>query len=491
MAKLTELELQALGESDHGRTIYDDGNLRGMVRFSETRKVSVSFTWRYRFDGKKKDIRCGTWPTDRLSAIRKVRDAARHILDGGKDPALERKATRLEAKAVQQIRVIQLQEQLTRPTVRDLYDRWVCLELSRRRDGGAEVRRGFEKDVLPNIGLIPAEDVGRAHVTAVLDGILARGANRLANRTLSEMRQMFGFGLVRDMVKADPTHRIKKSDIGGKEIERDRFLSEDEIRELAEKMPSGHFHRSTECAIWIMLSTCCRVGEISRAQWSDVDPVTRTWTVPAEHAKNQKAHVIYLSDFALRQFNEMRSFAADDSWIFPARRGETHVCTKSISKQIRDRQRIEPMTNRTQSAGVLRLSGGEWTPHDLRRTGATLMGALGVRPDVIDRCLNHVEQNRMVRIYQRQKLEVEQKEAWRMLGERLDLLTRKASTKVAPWSGALKEPPNNALRQDSDGRLLPLGMAPCDSYAQRTSRSGQTHEMAQSQVKASDDFRHR
>jgi hypothetical protein len=65
------------------------------------------------------------------------------------------------------------------------------------------------------------------------------------------------------------------------------------------------------------------------------------------------------------------------------------------------------------------------------------MGALGGRPDVIDRCLNHVEQNRMVRIYQRQKLEVEQKEAWRVLGERLDLLTRKASGAVAPAPGLL------------------------------------------------------
>jgi hypothetical protein len=60
------------------------------------------------------------------------------------------------------------------------------------------------------------------------------------------------------------------------------------------------------------------------------------------------------------------------------------------------------------------------------------MGALGVRPDVIDRCLNHIEQNRMVRIYQRQKLEVEQKYAWRVMGERFDLLTRKASGKVDP-----------------------------------------------------------
>jgi integrase len=424
MAKITELELQALGASDNGRTVFDDGNLRGMVRVSATGKVSVAFSWRYRFDGKKKDIRCGTWPSDKLSAVRKERDKARRILEAGKDPGLERKTERLETKAEQQAKVAELQEQLARPTVRDLYERWVNLELSRRRDGGAEVKRGFEKDVLPKIGLMAAEDVGKAHVTAILDGILARGADRLANRTLSELRQMFGFGLVRDIVKADPTHRIRKADIGGKEVERDRFLSEDEIRELARKLPDAHFSRSTEHAIWLMLSTCCRVGEISRTRWEDVDFEARTWTIPEEHAKNEKAHVVYLSDFALRQFEGLRTFSAGDAWIFPARGGNGHVCTKSITKQVRDRQRTKAMTNRTKATGILVFSGGEWTPHDLRRTVATLMGMLGVRPDVIDRCLNHVEQNRMVRVYQRQKLEAEQAEAWRILGERLDLLTR-------------------------------------------------------------------
>jgi hypothetical protein len=55
-------------------------------------KVSVAFSWRYRFDGKKKDIRCGTWPGDKLSAVRRERDKARRILEAGQDPALERKA---------------------------------------------------------------------------------------------------------------------------------------------------------------------------------------------------------------------------------------------------------------------------------------------------------------------------------------------------------------------------------------------------------------
>ncbi len=68
------------------------------------------------------------------------------------------------------------------------------------------------------------------------------------------------------------------------------------------------------------------------------------------------------------------------------------------------------------------LSGGAWTPHDLRRTGATMMGELGVMGEVIERCLNHVEQNKLKRIYQRHELKAEQREAWRLLGERIALL---------------------------------------------------------------------
>jgi integrase len=71
-----------------------------------------------------------------------------------------------------------------------------------------------------------------------------------------------------------------------------------------------------------------------------------------------------------------------------------------------------------------RLSGGKWTPHDLRHTGTTIMGNLGILPDIIEKCLNHTEQNKMKRVYQRQELKAEQSQAWRQLGNRLELLSR-------------------------------------------------------------------
>ena len=101
---------------------------------------------------------------------------------------------------------------------------------------------------------------------------------------------------------------------------------------------------------------------------------------------------------------------------------------KTVTKQIGDRQRpgLLPMKGRANVAlaETLVLAGGRWTPHDLRRTGATIMVSLGVLPEVAERCLNHTEENKVKRIYQRHSYEVEMREAWRLLGERLELMIR-------------------------------------------------------------------
>ena len=65
-----------------------------------------------------------------------------------------------------------------------------------------------------------------------------------------------------------------------------------------------------------------------------------------------------------------------------------------------------------------------------RRTAATMMVQLGVSPDVVEKCLNHMEPNKLKRIYQRASSEVPMREAWRLLGERLDLLVNKPANVV-------------------------------------------------------------
>lgn len=102
--------------------------------------------------------------------------------------------------------------------------------------------------------------------------------------------------------------------------------------------------------------------------------------------------------------------------------GLTHINLKTITRNIRDRMRSTPLKNRSKATGTLLLSGGAWTPHDLRRSGATMMAELGVLSEIIERCLNHVEMNRMKRTYQRHEYRSEQKTAWQLLGNRLEAL---------------------------------------------------------------------
>jgi integrase len=434
MAKLTYKDLKAIGTGQIGEKIRDEENLSGRIRSKSSGVISVSFTYRYRWGDKIREIGCGTWSSDdsgdSLAEIRKSRDDAKAKIQKGIDPAVERKTVALQTKIQQTQQVVALEDHLSRSLVSGLFEKWCNAELKSRKTEGKETIRAFGKDVLPVIGHFRAEDVTKAHVMEILDAVIARGANRMAKVLLSDMRQMFGYALDREIVIADPTARIKKDKIGGKEVFRTRTLSDDEIKDLADKLPSAAFTHTTECAIWIMLSTCCRVGEISRARWQDVDTEAGTWQIPAEHSKNKRAHTIYLSDFARAQFERLAQYKDHDVWIYADRSKTTHVCTKSISKQVGDRQRETPLQGRSQAAQTLNLSGGHFTPHDLRRTAATMMGRLRVSPEVIEKCLNHTEESKLKKTYQHQELKEEQRQAWQLLGDRLGLILKPADNVV-------------------------------------------------------------
>lgn len=445
--KLTQKTLEALTPLHKGMRLFDDKSLRGLVRVGVTPpetdetlkpkpKISVYFVWRYTIDGKTREFYCGTWPDSSLGDIRKARTAAEARKNQGVDPAHETQVRRMEKRIQEGKRLAGLHEEeialaayRARPTLLEVYENWLIIGLANRKDK-AELKRAFAKDVLPVLGKLAIADITRAHVASVLDAILARGARRLANRTLSELRQLFGFAIDRGHLENDPTLRLKKDKIGGKDTERDRVLSEVELLALARQLPDANLYRPTEIAIWLMLATACRIGELTSARWEQIDWQQGIWRIP--ETKNGRPHEVFLSQFAVRQLEALRALHPDTPWLYPGRILVNHgadpddqgpLDSKAITRQVSDRQRINgPLAKRTTTTTALRLPGGRWTPHDLRRTAATLMGKLGIRPDVIERCLNHVEPNRIKRTYQRQDLRTEQAEAWRILGERLEML---------------------------------------------------------------------
>jgi integrase len=429
MGKLTVKELENLTEADVGRKVFDGEGLYGRVRMQRT-GVVVTFEYRFKQQGKTRTATCGKWPAESLRDIRKARDTKKALVETGADPVEQGREEKLRKK-VEDFRAIERHhaelariaaEKAARRTFSDAIEQWERLELSRRKDKGSGAMRALRKDVLPLLGDVALVDVKRSMLLGVLDVVVERGARVMANHLFGDLRQFYNFAVAREWVEAHPLAGLSKEKIGGRQKERDRYLSEQEIIELKQRLPAANMLRTTELAVWIMLATCCRVGELSQARWDDVDLDEGEWRIPAGNSKNAKDHTVYLSGFAQDQFRDLRALTEDTGWCLPSRDGKGHTGLKAISKQVKDRMRDQPLSNRTKATAALLLSGGPWTPHDLRRTGATMMGELGVMGEVIERCLNHVEPNKLKRIYQRHELKAEQREAWKRLGDRLGLL---------------------------------------------------------------------
>ena len=188
--------------------------------------------------------------------------------------------------------------------------------------------------------------------------------------------------------------------------------------------------------MWLCLSTICRIGELLMTEWKHVDFKKRTWFIPAANTKGEQGaktdQLVYLSDFALDQFKQSNVLTGDTACAFPAIYKEGHVCVKSASKQVGDRQvqfkqRSKKLEDRVENNSLVLSEDEEWTPHDLRRTGATMMQKLKINGvkisrDVVNLCQNHVIGSKVDRVYLLDDYADEKRVAWKKLGNRLEAI---------------------------------------------------------------------
>ncbi len=398
-----------------------------------------------------------------------VRDGIDPVMKAEQVRALEAAKQAEEFRRLEEERQARELAHQRRLTMSALFSRWEETELklramkdgthTGRKDSGKYARQQFERHVAPLIGDMTATEVRKSDVLRVIDAQMNAGKQRTAQMVFSDLRQMFAFALDRELIEADPMATLKKARIVGTMTERDRVLSEEEICLLAGALPVARLNPRSECALWLILATGARIGEVMGATWAHdlpaeprarqaamermstegdehgikvgfVDLDRASWHIP--DTKNGREHTIHLSPFALAQFHRLQDLREATSWVFPDRTGQTPVCIKSFGKQIADRQRTEElrMSGRSKAVDALSLPGGKWTAHDLRRTAASLMASLGISGDVIDECLNHVIESRVRRTYIRNRRESEQACAFNSLGAKLSELTLTAHGKT-------------------------------------------------------------
>ena len=430
---VTVAKLKALKINECGKWITDGRGIRFRARqLPSDTSIVVDFCFRITRAGKQSEISLGTWPTVSLATIRSKRDE----IAENPHPVMQRQIDRTklqaniaEALALEQKRLHEATKADSRTTLRELFNIWLGLELSKRKDRGAEALRAFEKDVFPLLGSMAIEDIKKAHIQRVLDDMQQRKIVRMTKRVFSDLRQLFRFGLKRDYIEADPTAALDKKDLGVEKT-RDRALSESELTQLFKRLGASGLPDHTQIALSIQLATLARIGEVALAQWQHVELDQCRWTMPT--TKNGKAHVVYLSDFAVEQFTVLQALTGGGDYCFPNRTLSAAIDPKAFTKQVADRQRQgKALPNRTKQVDGLVLTGGPWQTHDLRRTGATQMAEhLQIMPEVIERCLNHTDENRMKAIYQRAAYAEPMRAAWAAWGDRLALLKAKVDGKA-------------------------------------------------------------
>ena len=174
--------------------------------------------------------------------------------------------------------------QARRITVRQAFDRWRSTDLqptrqadgrrNGRKDGGQFVCDQFTRHVFPVIGGLALEDVRKSDLLALIDAQKAKGQLRTAQMLLGDLRQMLGFALDRDLIQSDPLATVNKARIVGKQLERERVLSEEELRLMVQAVADARMHPRNATAIWLALATGVRVGELMGAVWAEGLPET-------------------------------------------------------------------------------------------------------------------------------------------------------------------------------------------------------------------------
>ncbi len=262
----------------------------------------------------------------------------------------------------------------------------------------------LDRDVLPAIGRLKANKVGRGDVRAILRAIVGRGAPVMANRTLEVIRAVFNWALREEVgdLAANPCAQMLPP--GGAEPSRERALTEAEIATLWTALDGVPVAAGQRLALRLILVTGQRKGEVATARRAEIDRAAAVWTIPAARSKNGIAHRVPLSPLALTLIDQAEALAGQAPWLFPSPRSDRPVTPNALNNALY-RHRA--------AFGI-----AAFTPHDLRRTAATAMAGLGIPRVTLGKVLNHVEPG-VTAIYDRHGYDLEKRRALDAWGARL------------------------------------------------------------------------
>jgi integrase len=370
--KLTDLFVERAPVPLRGRTEYFDAGFPGLsLRVTDNGRKSWSLF--YRFHGRLRRFTIGHYPAIKPAQARREATTALERVRQGIDPAVEKKERRDNPLPATETFESLAQDYLERHVRKN------CAPASYR-----EAKRDLEWNVLPAWRGRPIANITRRDAIGLIDGLVERGVEIQANRTLARLRALFNWAIEKDRILASPIAHMKPPT---KERARDRALSDDEIRlfwlacdEIG--WPFGHIFK-------LLLLTGQRRNEVGGMRWTELDVDKRTWTLPRSRAKSDRGHEVHLSESAidlLRSLARVTSGVGKLDFVFSV------TGTTAVSGFGNAKRRLDAVMLAAKHHEIGPKAEGipNWTLHDLRRTAATGMAKLNIPPHVVDKVLNHV-----------------------------------------------------------------------------------------------------
>ncbi len=291
-------------------------------------------------------------------------------------------------------------------TVADLAEEFAKRYLRLERKNPREAELVIQANIVRYWRKRPAKSITRRDGVLLLDRVVDRGKKVMANRVAALLSQMFTFAVERGMLDASPFVSMPRP--GGTEKSRRRKLDDAEIRVFWQKLPRSKLNSEVRIALKLILVTAQRPGEVALAAWSEFDLERKIWTIPPERSKNGQEHRVPLSDLALTLIRHLRRRFGETQYLIPSRcwnaRNGAPITVRALSQGIRDRRKY--------------FSLPAFTPHDLRRTAASLMTANGVPRLHVEKVLNHTIDD-VAEIYDRHNYADEKRVALERLAQAL------------------------------------------------------------------------
>lgn len=318
----------------------------------------------------------GRFPDVSLAKARVAALQVRSEVADKADPAKARHVEREEAR-----------EALKLETVSQIGDRYFAdAETGKHRPNGRPKRPRtialeksyFEKHIRPRFGKDRLADLSRARIQALVNETASKSAARQVRVVL---HAIFEFAIWQELAPANPCRFVSVAGFDSRE----RVLTDAELRSIwqalsaPEAFDTLYISRPITLALMLCAVTLQRRAEVAEARIEEFDLERREWLIPGARTKNRRAHLVPLSDLAVKLIVEAVGLAGKSGFLFPSPHGgaddDRPVTPAALSHAFR------------RLAAKIKLKNAR--PHDLRRTGATGLAKMGVRRFDISLVLNH------------------------------------------------------------------------------------------------------